>query len=225
MGDKGACKRALLIIDVQNDFANADGSLSVADGMSVVDPIIKLMQQDHWTCVAMTRDWHPAGHVSFARSHGVEEFSSVTYESPAKEGETQQGTLWPVHCVQKSWGAQVVEPLEQAFKDLAVPHRLVDKGALADREYYSGFNDIWDIHHTELDDFLRLHEISDVIVVGLALDYCVKSTAISASKLGYKTAILRSHTRAIYADDASVQKLSQELSDAGVQLLDEIVYF
>lgn len=89
---------------------------------------------------------------------------------------------------------------------------------MADREYYSAFNDIWDDHHTELDSILQKHGINDVFVVGLALDYCVKSTALSAAKLGYRTTILQTYTRAIATDEKSMCGLKQELVQNDITL-------
>lgn len=211
---------ALLIIDVQNDFLPPKGSLGVPNGNLVIDPIIELMKSDKWSCVGMTKDWHPASHTSFACNHGLPDFSAFTYKSPILgSNDTQDATLWPVHCVQETWGSEVPPHLLDAFENLKVPHKIVNKGYLEDREYYSGFNDIWKDHRTELDSFLKENKVTEVYVVGLAFDYCVKNTAISSAELGYKTYILKNYTKAISADSNSMEKLADELSSKGVSLV------
>lgn len=211
--------RALLIIDVQNDFLPPKGSLAVPDGDAVIEPIIELLKEEEWNCVAMTKDWHPKDHISFASVHGLPDYSPFTYTSPVSgSNEKQEATLWPVHCVQESWGSNVPTNLLNAFLDLKAPHLIVNKGYLSDREYYSGFNDIWNDHHTELDSFFKEHNVTDIYVVGLAFDYCVKNSAISAAKLGYNTVILNSYTRAISTDAKSIEALHEELAKNKIHL-------
>lgn len=207
---------ALLIIDIQNDFLPPNGSLAVSAGDEIINPVIQLARDPKWACVVMTKDWHPRDHISFARNHNLPDFSQFTYESPLHDGQSQSATLWPVHCVQDTVGSEVPEAITEAFERLDVPHTIVNKGYLSDREYYSGFNDIWEDHHTELNDFLKSQKTTEVYVVGLALDYCVKNTAISASKLGYHTTILQNYTRAIAPE--SIPRLKQELSTYGIAL-------
>ncbi|AMD22704.1 HHL066Wp [Eremothecium sinecaudum] len=215
-------KKALIIIDAQNDFVDPAGALSAPDGQSILDPIAKLMQEDTWQCVAMTRDWHPSNHVSFAKNHGVRDFSSFTYHSPVRgrEKDVQEATLWPVHCVQGTWGAKVVGQVFQAFQSLKKPSLLVDKGFLADREYYSGFTDIWGEHQTELQSFLEQQGVTEVYIVGFVLEYCVKHTAIDASKSGFKTNILCKYTKTINSEEEVIFKVKEELRQRGVTLVD-----
>ncbi|SCW04393.1 LAFE_0H12530g1_1 [Lachancea fermentati] len=210
--------KALIIVDIQNDFLPPKGSLAVADGDQIVGPVAQLMRDPRWSCVVMTKDWHPRDHISFACNHGLADFSRFQYQSPVKPGETQDATLWPVHCVQNTWGSEVAPELESSFAQLEVDHYVVNKGYLADREYYSGFNDIWNDHRTELADILARHGATDVFVVGLALDYCVKNTAISAAALGYRTTILKDYTRAIATDEHAMAQLRLELVQNDVQL-------
>lgn len=217
--------RALIVTDVQNDFLPPKGALPVPQGDEIVQPILDLIRQEEaqdFHRIVLVRDWHTKNHTSFARSHpGAKEYDPVEYRSP-KPGDnaTQVGTLWPVHCVQNTWGSQLANIL---LKETYHRHlKIVDKGFLSDREYYSAFSDIWNFHKTELHEYLQKHHITEVLVVGLALDYCVKATAISAAKLGYKTTIVRSLTRAIHSDEASMKQLEQELEQFGVQIVDEV---
>lgn len=212
--------KALLVIDIQNDFLPPNGSLAVPHGDEIIQPVIDLMEdpKQEWHRVVLTRDWHTFDHISFAKTHKKEDFSKIIYKSPVPgDDSTQEGTLWPVHCVQQTYGSQLAAPLLEEQKKLDC--HVINKGYLSDREYYSAFSDIWNYHRTELQHYLQCHHITDVYVVGLALDYCVKSTAISAAKLGYKTFILKDYTRPIYSDPASMQKLEKELKENNVSLI------
>ncbi|SCV02587.1 LAME_0H03070g1_1 [Lachancea meyersii CBS 8951] len=210
--------KALIVVDVQHDFLPPKGALAVPAGDEVVARIAELMRDDRWSVVVATQDWHPSDHVSFARNHALPDYSSFDYKSPARVGETQHATLWPVHCVQGSWGAKLAPELVQTFETLECDHHVVKKGFLADREYYSAFSDIWNDHHTQLHALLQKHGVNDVFVVGLALDFCVKSTAVSAANLGYRTTILKDYTRAIASDERSMCNLRQELVQNDVSL-------
>ncbi|KAK5962973.1 nicotinamidase PWA37_005429 [Arxiozyma heterogenica] len=225
--------KALLVIDVQNDFARKDGKLYVNKGEEIVEPIVDLIEDKagkyKWDLVVLTRDWHPADHISFAKNHNLPDFSSYKYCDPRNRTVTQESTLWPVHCVQNTWGGQLVDPLnkiaakaiereQQKKEGVDVDVVVVDKGYLKDREYYSAFNDIWDDHKTELDGLLRKQGIEEVFVVGLALDYCVKNSAVSSARLGYKTTILTDFTRAIATDHVATETLRRELDDCNVRV-------
>ncbi|CAG98781.1 nicotinamidase [Kluyveromyces lactis] len=215
--------RALLVIDIQNDFLPPKGSLAVQDGDTIIDPVIQLLQDQDWDCVAMTKDWHPPDHISFAKNHGLPDFSSFTYDSPVPGStEKQSATLWPVHCVQETWGSEVPEKLLAEILKLKVPHKIVNKGYLSDREYYSGFNDIWNDHHTELDAFFKENDVTEIYVVGLAFDFCVKNSAISAANLGYHVTILKDYTKAIANDLQSIESFIQELAKNEVSVQESI---
>ncbi|KAL3231156.1 Nicotinamidase [Nakaseomyces bracarensis] len=209
--------KTLLVIDMQNDFAKPNGSLYVPEGEKVIEPIVELMKDPQWHRVVVTRDWHPPNHVSFARTHGKPDFSEIEYQCPKPGDDSHQtGVLWPVHCVQNSTGAQLAPEILETVQEKHI--KIVDKGYLPDREYYSAFNDIWDWHHTELDEYLKKHHTTEVYVVGLALDYCVMNTAISAANLGYDTTILKSYTKAIYTDDEHKKQLHEKLEKNNVKL-------
>lgn len=216
--------RALIITDMQNDFLPPKGSLPVPQGDEIVQPILDLIHQEEqqdFHRIVLVRDWHTRNHTSFAQSHNLPEYSQFEYKSPRPgDKSTQIGTLWPVHCVQNTWGSQLANPL---LKETYHTHlKIVDKGFLSDREYYSGFSDIWNFHKTELHDYLQKHHITEVLVVGLALDYCVKETAISAAKLGYETTIVKSLTKAIHNDEESMNNLKKVLDENNVKLVENV---
>lgn len=236
--------KALLVIDVQNDFAMKDGKLYVDKGEEVISPIVDLIKDEsgeyNWDLIVLTRDWHPVDHISFAKNHNLPDFSRYRYCDPRDANVTKESTLWPVHCVQDTWGSQLVDPLKEMATATRVTKKkrdgdgdsggsgaaattvevvVVDKGFLKDREYYSAFNDIWNDHKTELDSLLRQRGVDEVCVVGLALDYCVKDSAISAAGLGYRTTVLLGGcTRAIASDQGSLQQLCSELASHNVSV-------
>ncbi|ENH3746981.1 bifunctional nicotinamidase/pyrazinamidase, partial [Escherichia coli] len=167
--------RALLLVDLQNDFC-AGGALAVPEGDSTVDVANRLIDwcQSRGEAVIASQDWHPANHGSFASQHGVE-----PYTPGQLDGLPQ--TFWPDHCVQNSEGAQL-HPLLHQKAIAAVFHK--GENPLVDS--YSAFFDNGRRQKTSLDDWLRDHEIDELIVMGLATDYCVKFTVLDALQLGYK---------------------------------------
>ncbi|EDO16978.1 hypothetical protein Kpol_1041p36 [Vanderwaltozyma polyspora DSM 70294] len=178
------------------------------------------MFSEKWDSIVLTRDWHCKDHVSFAKNHNLPNFAPFVYCSPVVNDERKiESTLWPVHCIEDTEGADIAPSLQAVLRK----HPeivLVNKGYLKDREYYSAFCDIWDDHNTELHEILQQDGIDEVVVVGLALDYCVKNSAISAAKLGYKTTILKKYTRAIDNHKDSLRRLAKEFEYYGV-ILDE----
>lgn len=213
--------KTLIVVDMQNDFVSPLGSLTVPKGEELIEPISKLMQDPDrdWHRIVVTRDWHPARHVSFAKNHKDKEpFSTYTYRSPRPgDDSTQEGILWPVHCVKNTWGSQLVDHIMDQV--LTKHMKIVDKGFLTDREYYSAFNDIWNFHKTDMNKYLEKHHTDEVYIVGVSLEYCVKATAISAAELGYKTTVLLDYTRPISEDPEVVNKAIEELKAHNVNVV------
>ncbi len=191
--------RALIIVDVQNDFLPG-GALAVPEG-DVIIPVINELQSEYDLVVA-TQDWHPSAHKSFAANHD----NKQPFEQIEWQGASQ--TLWPVHCVQGSQGAEIVttlntERVEAVFR----------KGVDEDIDSYSAFFDNHRIKQTGLDGYLRGKGITEVYVCGLAADYCVYYTAMDALSLGYKTTILETATRSISPE--RFESLKQEFKTKG----------
>ena len=187
-------RTALIVVDMQNDFADPKGSLSVGGGADTITVVNAVA----WTAirsgafVVYTQDWHPEHTPHFA----------------------QDGGIWPVHCVGDAWGS--------AFHpDLEVIGPSVHKGANGE-DGYSGFTmrdpttsaEI----ATELDALLRVRYIERVVVCGLATDYCVKATALDAVRLGYKTATLLDGIAAVDLAPGDGDRALEELRAAGVGL-------
>ncbi len=120
-----------------------------------------------------------------------------------------QGGLWPEHCVRDTAGAELHPGLESERIDA-----IVDKGRDPNREGYSGFED------TQLERLLREHEVDRVHVAGLALDYCVKSTALDARRAGLDVVVHLGATRAIEAQAGDRERTLEELRQAGIQVED-----
>ncbi|MCH6198978.1 bifunctional nicotinamidase/pyrazinamidase [Aquiflexum sp. LQ15W] len=205
--------KALIIIDVQNDFIPG-GALAVNEGDQVV-PIINELQKKFDFIVA-TQDWHPADHGSFAANHSnknIGEFVDLNGVSQI---------LWPVHCVQGTKGAELhpglkTEKWEAVFK----------KGTNPNVDSYSGFFDNNRMGDTGLSAFLKEKGIEEVFVCGLATDYCVKFTVLDAISEGFITTLIADATRAVNIQENDGLRAINEMSASGakVVLSDEILYF
>jgi nicotinamidase/pyrazinamidase len=194
--------QALIVVDVQNGFMPG-GSLAVPHGDEIIQPINELMAA--WPgAIFFTQDWHPKAHISFASTHhGKRPFDVV-------ELSYGQQVLWPDHCVQGTWGAQFAEGL------VVPPHgTIVRKGMHRDADSYSGFEDA-NGTETSLEALLFSAGVDDVTIVGLALDYCVKATALHAALRGFHTTVLVGFTRAVDEDTGYAAKVALEA--AGVIL-------
>ena len=173
----------LLIVDVQNDFCPG-GALAVANGDAVVPIINRLVERfDH---VALTQDWHPKGHSSFAASHpGARPFETI--DMPYG-----QQTLWPDHCVQGTPGATFHPQLETTRAEM-----VIRKGFRPDIDSYSAFYENDRRTPTGLAGYLRERGLHRIFLVGLATDYCVHYSAVDARSLGFDAVVVEAGCRAI----------------------------
>ena len=185
---------ALVVVDMQNDFADPSGSLSVAGGDELVgrinSEIIRAVSAEAF--VVYTQDWHPETTPHFAKDGGI----------------------WPVHCVADSWGAQF-------HPQLVVAGPVVRKGTNGE-DGYSGFTMrdpvTGETRPTELADLIRAEGIERVVVTGLALDYCVKATALDSVVAGWPTSVPAGLTAAVNLAPGDGTKATMELRQAGVQI-------
>jgi Amidases related to nicotinamidase len=200
-------QRALLLVDLQNDFC-AGGALAVAEGDSTVDAANALITwcKARGEAVVASQDWHPADHGSFASQHNAEPFSQGELDGLAQ-------TLWPEHCVQQTEGAQLHPLLNQHAID-AVFH----KGENPLIDSYSAFFDNEHRQQTALDEWLRHHEVGELIVMGLATDYCVKYTVLDALKLGYRVNVITDGCRGVNLNAQDSALAFMEMSTAGATL-------
>jgi nicotinamidase/pyrazinamidase len=186
---------ALVVVDLQNDFADPAGSLSVRGGTEIV-PIVNRevgLALAAGAAVAYTQDWHPEHTPHFA----------------------QDGGIWPVHCVHDTWGAEL-------HSDLSVGGPIVRKGTHGE-DGYSGFSMRNPTGGapvpTELDGELAGGGVKRLVVCGLATDYCVKATALDGVRLGYETAVLLDAIRAVDLDPGDGGRALDALAAAGVTLV------
>lgn len=179
-------KRALLLVDIQNDFC-AGGALAVPEGDSTVEVANALIAwcQARGDAIVASQDWHPASHGSFASQHGVAPFTQGTLDGLAQ-------TFWPDHCVQDSDGAGLHPLLNRAPIEAVFP-----KGEAVNIDSYSAFFDNGHRQRTALDAWLRQRGIETLIVLGLATDYCVKFTVLDALDLGYRVSVITDGCRGV----------------------------
>jgi nicotinamidase/pyrazinamidase len=185
---------ALIVVDVQNDFADPAGGLSVSGGEAII-PIVNgeiAMAGNNGATVVATQDWHPGVTPHFAKDGGI----------------------WPVHCVAHTWGAAL-------HPELRLPDDAprIRKGVRGE-DGYSGFttrDPVTDeTRPTELETMLRAAGIQQVVVVGLATDYCVKATALDAVRLGFDTAVLTDAVASVDLEPGDGARALDEMADAGV---------
>ncbi len=183
--------KGLILVDPQNDFCPG-GSLAVKNGDEVMEPLNRMMQaaaRKNWALVA-SRDWHPKETSHFKIYGGI----------------------WPVHCVQGTDGAKF-HPALKITKDVMV----FSKGTLKDQDDYSAF----DGHSKSgeaLADYLKSYGVDLVYVGGLATDYCVKASVLSAIKEGFKVYLLLDACRAVDLKQGDGERAIEEMKKAGAIL-------
>ncbi|HET9214971.1 MAG TPA: bifunctional nicotinamidase/pyrazinamidase [Gaiellaceae bacterium] len=182
---------ALLIVDFQNDFTPG-GALPVPEGDRIAAPLNRLL--DEFDLVVATRDWHPPDHGSFL---GVE-------VDPARWRGADPPSIWPPHCLQGTFGAELHPALERAKVDV-----VIDKGQDPNSQGYSGFQD------TRLADLLRERGIDRLFVGGLATDYCVKNTVLDALALGLDVVVLEDAVGGVEAQPGDSARAVEEMKEAG----------
>lgn len=197
--------RALILVDIQNDFLPG-GALAVPDGDAVIEVANRLQPQ--FELVVATQDWHPANHGSFAANHP----GRSAYELSELNGLPQ--VLWPVHCVQHSPGAEFSMALDIRWVD-----KVIYKGTDPEVDSYSGFFDNGRRKSTGMEDYLRGRGVTEVFVMGLATDYCVKATAMDAISLGFETYLIVDGSRGVNLTPGDVDKAIAEMEEAGVKAL------
>lgn len=184
----------LVVVDTQNDFADPHGSLSVPGGEDVVGVVNAeiLRAVTNGATVVYTQDWHPPSTPHFQK----------------------EGGIWPVHCVAGTWGAEL-------HPRLLVTGPSVKKGSNGE-DGYSGFTmrdpETGEETPTPLQGILTERGVSRVVVVGLALDYCVKATALDAVSGGHTTVVLRRGTAAVNLEPGDDERAIAELTEAGAEV-------
>jgi len=180
---------ALIVVDVQNDFVN--GSLPVPGAKEIIPYVNNLANniRNSGGIVVYTADLHPANHVSFKG----------------------QGGQWPSHCVVNTFGSQFVP-------DLEVNGPIFDKATEPDKDSYSGFGGkLRSQKPTTLETYLKEHNVTNVIVCGLALDYCVLATATDSKKHGFNTTVYLPGSRAV--NNKEIETLIAKIKQQGIKII------
>ena len=182
----GVPTRALLVVDVQNDFC-PEGRLAVPRGDEVVPVINRLAAR--FRHVVLTQDWHPPGHLSFASTHpGRKPYDTIDVSYGAQ-------ILWPDHCVQGTTGAELRKDLQIAHAEL-----VLRKGYHRDIDSYSAFYENDRKTRTGLAGYLRERGLTRVILAGLAFDFCVRYSAEDAKREGFDVVVVEDACRGIDVD-------------------------
>lgn len=199
-------KRALIIVDVQNDFCEG-GALEVPNGSDIVPYINALIDANEYDQIVLTQDWHPSNHKSFASNNGRQVGETIMLNGVKQ-------FMWPDHCVQDTYGAEF-------HKDLNVSkaNHIIQKGKNEEIDSYSGFQDNNHFMKTGLEDYLKYHDIQMVEIVGLALDYCVKATCIDAVDAGFITCLHFNGTKAVNVKPENGKDAIYEMLERGVTIL------
>jgi len=196
---------ALILVDLQNDFLPG-GALAVPHGDEVVPLANKLQRK--FELVLATQDWHPRDHGSFAANHP----GKKPGERIILDGIEQ--ILWPVHCVQNTHGAEFAI----SFDTSRVAH-VFHKGTDPMIDSYSTFFDNAHRRHTGLAHYLEKRGAKNIYLMGLALDYCVKYSALDARQLGLKTHVIVDGCRGIELEPGDISRALDEMKRAGAVLL------
>ncbi len=186
---------ALIVVDLQNDFADPGGSLAVAGAAAIIPRVNDAIAAatDAGATVVFTQDWHPAVTPHFAKDGGI----------------------WPVHCVGETWGAEIHPDVHV---DPDAPR--IRKGTNGE-DGYSGFTMrdpvSGETSPTPLDGLLRDRGVERVVVCGLATDYCVNATALDAINLGYETFFLEDAVAAVDLQPGDGERATETMLEAGCQ--------
>ena len=184
-------KKALIIVDLQNDFCPG-GSLAVSDGNTIIPIINRLMMDHKWDVVVATQDWHPSSHCSFVDKQGP----------------------WPAHCVQGSEGAELHTGLDKESISL-----ILRKGMDPKVDSYSAFQDNDKIRKTGLYGYLNELGVTDIYLTGIALDFCIKATAIDANKMPGAHVHVITDLCAAVNYEGSLQNALDEMKADGIKLI------
>lgn len=211
---KNSC---LIVVDVQNDFCPG-GALAVTEGDTIIPIINKLLPE--FELVIFTKDWHPARHNGFASNHkNVKPFEHLIVWNnsggfggvmdTSDDNKVDLGIMWPDHCVQDTPGADF-----HPYLDLGKckgEFYIFKKGMETHEQGYSAFE------KPQLASFLDGKGISELYIVGLALDYCVKTTAMDSEKLGFETTVILDATK--WITEEGKEETIQELYKSGIKII------
>lgn len=197
--------KALILIDIQNDFVTG-GALAVPQGETIIPTINQISPL--FDLIVATQDWHPQDHGSFASQYHDQQIG----HSIDLFGLSQ--ILWPDHCIQHTFGAQFEPSL-----NISSINKIFTKGTDKQIDSYSGFFDNGHKKSTGLSDFLKEQGVTTLFIAGLALDYCVKYSAIDAINEGFETYLITDATKAVNLSEGDDISAIKVLKDIGVKMI------
>lgn len=197
---------ALVLVDLQNDFMPG-GALGVSGGDATV-PVANALSA-RFELVVASRDWHPPNHGSFVTAHPGKAVGDIVTLGGLDQ------VVWPVHCVQDTWGAAFHDDLDTSrFAEV------VSKGTDPGIDSYSAFFDNAHRRATGLEQILRRAGVTRLYLMGLATDYCVKYTALDARQLDFETVVVEDGCRGVNLAPDDSAKAVEEMRAAGVEISD-----
>lgn len=200
-------KNVLIIIDLQNDFCPG-GALPVSQGDKVIPYINKIIYK--FDKVVATQDWHPENHISFAKTHN-KNVGDVIQVKGIKQ------ILWPEHCVQGSFGAELHKNLNKNKIDL-----ILRKGTSQNIDSYSAFLENDKKTETGLHYWLKGLGIKQVYFCGLALDYCVYYSACDAVKFGFEVYVILNATRGVDVPKGNIENTISHMKSLGIKIIEKL---
>ncbi|EGG07969.1 uncharacterized protein MELLADRAFT_105481 [Melampsora larici-populina 98AG31] len=189
---------ALVLVDIQNDFLPPSGSLAIPNGDAILPVVHQVLELD-WALIIASQDYHPPDHISFASNHQQEA------ECPPKIDPNSGIALWPDHCVQGTIGCEIENGIKKLLSQRDQLVQFVKKGQDPQKEEYSAFDS-----SGTMDKLLKSRNISTLVCMGLAADYCLVATARSALTSGYEVYWLSSGTQAVGGQEVQC-KIEAEL--------------
>ncbi|KAI7865560.1 Isochorismatase-like protein [Spinellus fusiger] len=204
-------KAALILVDLQYDFFEG-GALEVSNASEILPTVNYLINsiKAKGDIIIASQDWHPSNHISFAVNHTEKlPFESIVIHNG---GTSTIQELWPVHCVQESHGAHIVEQIR--LQDISY---IVHKGTHQHVDSYSAFLDNDQSSKTPLSEILYENSIDTLIIVGLAADFCVKMTCLDAIRFGFKTILVKEGTQAL--EPNKLEDLYNEITEKGIRVV------
>ena len=184
---------AFIGVDIQNDFGHPKGSLYVKGGEELVNVAVGIVENFAEGLVFWTKDRHPDDHCSFLVNGGI----------------------WPVHCVKGKWGNNFLRGLPVDDGDT-----IIFKGEDSNVDFYRAFFDKDSKKETELKTILQEEEVTQLFVMGLATDYCVKFTVLDALKLGFEVAVYLDGCRGVELNNGDIEKAIMEMENAGAIIIE-----
>ncbi len=197
--------RALVIVDMQNDFMPS-GALGIPRADQIIPTINQLSKR--FSLVVASMDWHPKNHVSFALAHPGKNVGDTVMVGSYPQ------VLWPVHCIQDTFGSAITSKLDveniQAF---------FHKGTDPLVDSYSTFFDNERKRSTGLENYLREKKVTEIFFVGIATEYCVLYSSFDAIDLGFGVYVVKDACMAINLDANDESKALHAMAAKGAKII------